>query len=197
LMLVGLALLASLPTQGQSPRKEQTPNGNISSVILSGKVEGDIYSNTYLGISLAAPKAHWDWPDPGKVDLIGNRARLVNAGYHLGGPDDNYTLAVLADSQGTFPKGTTTELYVRSARYRVEGDNLKTYREEFPLTVSGVPFIGAVLLFFEKPNFGYYRGLYSTILNGYFVTIEVQCGSEERLQKLLSSAVRITPKRKP
>ena len=79
----------------------------------------------------------------------------------------------------------------------MELDGLKTQREEFPLTISDIPFTGAILILFEKPNFGYYRGLYSTVLNGYFVTIEVPAGSEERLQKLLSSAVRINPKAKP
>jgi len=48
----------------------------------------------------------------------------------------------------------------------------------------------------KQTNFGYYRGLYSTILDEYFVTIEVQCGGEERLQKLLSSAVSFNPKSK-
>jgi hypothetical protein len=74
---------------------------------------------------------------------------------------------------------------------------LKAYREEFPLTVSGIPFAGTVFRFFERPDFGYYRGLYSTVLNGYFVTIEVQCGREENLQKILSSALSITSRSKP
>ena len=78
----------------------------------------------------------------------------------------------------------------------MEDDNLRIHREAFPLTVQEAPFVGTIFLFYEKQNFGYYRGLYSTILNGYFVTIEVQCGEEERLQKLLSSALQITPKQK-
>jgi hypothetical protein len=121
----------------------------------------------------------------------------VNASYDSGEQGAGYTLALLVEALQNFPKGTSTEVYLRSARHRVELDGLKTQREEFPLTISGSPFTGAVLFLFEKPNFGYYRGLYSTVLNGYFVTIEVQCGSEERLQKLLSSAVRINQKGKP
>jgi hypothetical protein len=76
----------------------------------------------------------------------------------------------------------------------VEGEDVKIHREAFPLTVQDVPFVGTVFLFYERPNFGYYRGLYSTILHGYLVTIEVQCGEEERLQKLLSSTLKITSK---
>jgi len=197
LAVVVLALLGLLPTQAQVPTPRR---GSISSVILSGKVDADVYSNGYLGISLTAPKAHWDWPDPDKVDLIGNRARLVNAVYDSGapeaGPQENYTLALLAESQESYPKGTTLDQFVRSLRQRVEDDNVKLYREGFPLTIQGVPFVGTVFRFYEKPTFGYYRGLYSTILNGYLVTIEVQCGDEERLVKRLSYAVQITPKPK-
>jgi hypothetical protein len=78
----------------------------------------------------------------------------------------------------------------------VEDENVKISREGYPLTVQQVPFVGTVFRFYERPTFGYYRGLYSTILNGYFVTIEVQCGEEERLQKRLSFALQIIPKPK-
>ena len=44
----------------------------------------------------------------------------------------------------------------------------------------------------EKPNFGYRRGIYSTFLNGYVVSLEVQTRNEERIQQVLSSATRIT-----
>jgi hypothetical protein len=113
------------------------------------------------------------------------------------GPEENYTLALLVESLDSYPKGTTIEQYALNVRHRVEDDKVKIYREEFPLTVQGVPFVGTVFRFFERPESGYYRALYSTVLNGYFVTIEVQCGGEERLQKLLSSALKITPKSKP
>jgi hypothetical protein len=192
LMVVGIALWLSAATQGQAPKSD------ISSVAAAGKVNGDVYQNSYFGITLSAPKAHWSIRGPISEQRQG---RLIDAVYDLGGqergPEENYTLALLVESLANFPKGTSTELYVRNVRHRVESDNVKTYREEFSLTVSGVPFTGTVFRFFERPDFGYYRGLYSTALNGYFVTIEVQCGTEERLQKLLSSALSITPKQKP
>jgi hypothetical protein len=197
LTAVGLALLALLSAQAQVPTPRK---GSISSVILSGKVDADVYSNGDLGISVTAPKAHWHWPDPDKVDLIRNRARLVDAVYDSAvperGPQENYTLGLLAESQESYPKGTTLDQYVRSLRQRVEDDNVKLFRDGFPLTIQGVPFVGTVFRFYEKAAFGYYRGLYSTVLNGYFVTIEVQCGDEERLVKRLSYAVQITPKPK-
>lgn len=113
------------------------------------------------------------------------------------GPQENYTVGLLVESHVTFQEGTTLDRYVRSLRQRVEDDKVKIDHEAFPLTVQDVPFVGTVFRFYERPDFGYYRGFYSTILNGYFVTIELQCGGEERLQKLLSDIVRITPKSKP
>ena len=190
LTLVGLALLALLTTQAQPPTREHTRKGSISSVILSGKLDADVYSNGYLGIRLKASKAQWNWPDPDKVNLIRNRARLVGAVYDSGvperGPQQNYTLGLLVESQESYPQRTTVDQYVRGLRQRVEDENVKIYREASPLTVQGVPFVGTVFRFYERSNSGYYRGLYSTILNGYFVTIEVQCGEEERLVKRLS-----------
>jgi len=193
LTVVGMALWLSAATQGQAPKSD------ISSVAAAGKVNGDLYQNLYFGITLSAPKAHWSVRGP--ISAEKRQGRLIDAVYDSGvqgrGPVENYTLALLVESLENFPKGTSTELYVRNVRHRLESDNLKTYREEFPLTVSGIPFTGAVFRFFERPDFGYYRGLYSTVLNGYFVTIDLQCGREENLQKLLSSAVSITPKQKP
>ena len=193
LLVVGMALWLSSAAQGQAPKSD------ISSVAAAGKVNGDVYQNSYFGITLSAPKAHWSVRGP--ISVQQRQGRLIHAVYDSGrperGPEENCTLALLVDSLESFPKGTSTELYVRRARHRLEGDNLKTYREEFPLTVSGIPFTGTVFRFFERPDFGYYRGLYSTALNGYFVTIEVQCGREENLQKLLSSALSITSKQRP
>jgi len=185
-------LLSAVVMQGQASK------GEFSSVAAAGKVNGDTYQNSYLGITLSAPKAHWAVRGP--ISVQTRQGRLIDAVYDSGvpehGPEENYTLALLVESQENFPKGTALEQYVRNLRHRVEDDSVKIYREEFPLTVQGVPFVGTVFRFFERPDFGYYRGLYSTVLNGYFVTIEVQCGGEERLQKLLSSAVKITPKSK-
>ena len=143
-------------------------------------------------------KAHWDVRGP--ISAARRQGRLIDAVYDSGvperGPQENYTLGLLVESQQNYPKGTTLDQYVRSLRQRVEDENVKIYRDRFPLTVQDVPFAGTVFRFYERPTSGYYRGLYSTILNGYFVTIEVQCGDDERLQKLLSQVVQIAPKPK-
>jgi hypothetical protein len=197
-LLIGLLNTSGLAAtdQGLSTAKRVAVKRDFSSMAAAGKVNGDIYQNSILGITLSAPKAHWDVRGP--ISAARRQGRLIDAVYDSRvperGPQENYTLGLLVESQENFPKGATLEQYVRSLRQRVEDDNVKMYREAFPLTVQGVPFIGTVFRFYEKPTFGYYRGLYSTILNGYFVTIEVQCGGEERLEKLLSYSVQITTK---
>ncbi len=182
-------LFPSLMMQGQAATSD------FSSMVAAGKVNGDTYQNSMLGITLSAPKAHWDVRGP--ISAASRQGRLIDADYNSGvperGPQENYTLGLLVESQSIYPKGTTLDRYVRTLRHRVEDDNVKLYREGFPLTIQGLPFVGTVFRFYEKATFGYYRGLYSTILNGYFVTIEVQCGEEERLVKRLSYAVQITP----
>jgi hypothetical protein len=188
--LVGVSPLLTM--QGQVAKSD------FSSMASAGKVNGDSYQNSVLGITISAPKAHWDVRGP--ISAARRQGRLIDAVYDSGvperGPQENYTLGLLVESRENFPKGTTLEQYVRSLRQRVEDDNVKIHREGFPLTVQDVGFIGTVFRFYERPNSGYYRGLYSTTLNGYFVTVELQCGDAERLQKLLSSAVKITPNSK-
>ena len=189
LIAVGVFLCLTVALQKQESKND------MLSVTTAGKVNGDTYQNSYLGISLSAPKGKWEVRGP--ISLEGRQGRLIDAVYDSGkperGPDENYTLGLLVESVQNFPKGTSAETYLRNVRHRLEGGNLKTVQEEFPLVVSDTPFIGTVFQFFEKSNFGYYRGLYSTMLNDYFVTIEVQCGRKENLEKWLSSAVKINP----
>ncbi len=185
------ALTASVTLLVTAAGFGQTPKGDISSVAAAGKVSGDVYQNTYFGITLAAPKAHFTAPS--LVNVAGRRARLVNIVYDSPQEAINYTLALMADSLENYPKGMSTTVYVRSVRHQLEKDGLITHREEFPVVVSGIQFTGAVLKVPEKPNSGYYRGIYSTFLNGYVVSLEVQSGSEERIQQVLSSAVKINP----
>jgi len=192
LVVVTMALWLPAATLGQGPKSD------IASVAAAGKVTADVYQNSYFQLTLSAPKAHWSFP-PLSVET--QQAKLLEAVYDQGvperGPKENYTLAVLADSVANFTKGTPTDVYVRQLRQHMDRDNVKAFRDAFPLTVAGISFSGTVSQVFQKADFGYYRGLYSTVLNGYFVTIVVQCGEEERLEKLLTSAVKINPKQKP
>jgi hypothetical protein len=170
----------------------QKPQSDISAVVAAGKLEGDVYRNSYFGISLSAPKAKFTVPS--LVNVAGKRARLVDVVYDSGDGALNYTIAVLADSRENYSKDMPLGVYVRSLRHQLEKHGLITAREEFSTVVSGVPFTGAILKVPEKPNFGYFRGIYSTFLNGYLVSIDVQGRNEERINKTLSSVVKIEAK---
>ena len=180
LTVIGIALCLSAATLGQAPKSD------ITSVAAAGKVTADVYQNSYFGLTLSAPKAQWSFPLPVSVET--QQAKLLEAVYDQGvperGPKENYTIGLLADSVANLTKGTPTDIYVRQLRQHMDRNNVKTYRDPFPLTVSGISFSGTVSQVFQTADVGDYRGLYSTILNGYFVTVVVQCGEEERLEKL-------------
>jgi len=181
--IVGLALLVTTATFGQATKSD------ISSVVATGNVNGDVYQNAYFGLSITAPSSKFTAPS--LVNVEGHRARLVNIVYDSPNGAKNYTIGLLADSLEDYPKGMTTSVYVRSVRHQLEKDGLLTEREEFPVRISGMGFSGAVLKVPEKANFGYRRGIYATFLNGYVVSLEVQARDEERIQQVLGSAVKI------
>jgi hypothetical protein len=167
----------------------QIPAKDISSVVAAGSVKDDVYSNTYLGLTITIPKGQFTAPS--LVNVEGRRARLLNVVYDSSEGAKNYTFGLMADSLENYPKNMPLTIYVRSVRHQLEKDGLRTHREEFPLTIAGLQFVGAVLVVFDKENGTYFRGIYATFLDGYVVSLEVQSGSEERLQQLLSSAVKI------
>ena len=180
--LIGILLSAAVLSA-------QTPKADISTVVASGKMRGDTYENAYFGIMISAPKAKFTTPS--LVNAAGHRARLLNLVLDSGDGAKNYTIGLMADSLENYPN-LTPNVYLRSVRHSLERDGLITDRQEFPITISGVSFVGAMLKVPEKPNFGYYRGIYSTFLNGYVVSLEVQARTPEHIQELLSSAIKIS-----
>ena len=71
--------------------------------------------------------------------------------------------------------------YVRIVRQALEKEGLKTFREEFPIEISGMPFTGAIL---EVPG---EQGMYRTFADGYIVSFDLTVRKEERIEKLVSS----------
>jgi hypothetical protein len=186
--IIGLSVFLATASSGQ------TAKSDISSLVAAGKIEADVYKNEYLGVTLTALSAKFTLPSLIKVE--GQRARLVNIVYDSPDGAKNYTIGLLADSLQNYPKGISTTAYVRSVRLHLEKDGLLTEREEFPVRISDVTFIGTVLKVPEGPSFGYRRAIYSAFLNGYAVSLEVQARDEERIKQVLSN-FRITPNSKP
>lgn len=169
----------------------QRLSSDISGVVAAGRLEADVYKNSYSRISLSASNAKFTVPS--LVNAAGKRARLVDVVYDSGDGAFNYTIAVLADSLENYPKDMSLRVYVRSVRHQLEKDGLTTEREEFSTVVSGIPFTAAILKVPKTPNSGYFRGIYSTFLNGYVLSIDVQGRDEDRINTTLSSVVKIGP----
>jgi hypothetical protein len=187
--IVGLILLVTAATLGQAAKSD------ISAVVAAGNLNGDVYENAYFGVRLTAPSAKFIAPS--LVNVEGRRARLVNIVYDSPDGAKNYTIGLLADSLENYPRGMSTTVFVRSVRHQLEKEGLLTEREEFPARISGMDFIGSVLKVPEKPNFGHRRGIYAMFLNGYVFSLEVQARDDERIQQVLSAAVKIDSKWKP
>ena len=69
--LVFLAgLFPSLMMQGQAVKS------NFSAMVAAGKVNGDIYQNSILGMTLSAPGAHWEVRGP--ISAASRQGRLVD-----------------------------------------------------------------------------------------------------------------------
>lgn len=188
-----LALATSIVLTGACAA--QTPPKDISSVVAVGKVNANQYENEYFGLTLAADDANWKAPS--FVNVEGRRARLVDALSKSHIWEKVYTFSILADLLSNRPLLQSTTQYVRSVRHQMEREGLQTIREEFPIEVSGIRFTGAVLKESDDRGRIHVRGIYSTFLNGYILSLDVTAPTEERLQQLVSSMVKFKRQTRP
>jgi hypothetical protein len=184
-LVITISCLAIPATQGQGPKSD------ISTVIAAGKVNGDTYTNTYFGISLTVPKAHFI--SSSELKTAGRAANLVQVVSDAPQGAENYTVTIRANSRENYPKEMTITDYVGRVRREMEKEGLEIKSDGVQVVISGVRFTGVVVVVLERPNFGYYRGIYSGFKNGYAVSFDVQCRKEEHLQEILSSSVKIYP----
>ena len=165
----------------------QTINADINTVIAAGKVNANEYRNDYFGLTLTAPNG--EIQAPVFVNQEAQRARLAEAYSKIKVGPLKYSVGLLVDSRAKNGRIFTPERYIIAVRHQLEKEDSTTVREEFPIDVSGVTFVGTVL----KVKFGsqfYYRGLYATFLNGYILSFDVKADTPERLPELLASGVR-------
>jgi hypothetical protein len=74
----------------------------------------------------------------------------------------------------------------------LEIEGLPAVREEFPLTIGGVEFTGAILEEHVPAGRKYYRGMYSTFRNGYILSFDAEAASENKLNELVTRLVKFT-----
>jgi hypothetical protein len=130
----------------------------------------------------------------GKYTLVnkeGGRARLVQVLAKQIAFDNTYTFAVLADTLAKYPQLQSATQYVRSVRHQLEREGLPTVREEFPITISGVDFTGAILEEHVPEGRKYYRGMYSAFRDGFVLSFDVEAASPEKINELVVRVVSI------
>jgi hypothetical protein len=185
--LVTVVLVAAAITDVAAQGKK-TPD--ISTVASAGAIADGKYTNSFFRLAVAAPNARLDL-NP-LVNKEGGGARLVQVMAKQTAFDNTYTFAVLADTLAKYPRLQSATQYVRSVRHQLERESLSTVREEFPITISGVDFTGAILEEHVPEGRKYYRGMYSTFRDGFVLSFDVEAASPEKVNELVVRAVSIS-----
>lgn len=173
-----------------SSRTHSNEPADISVVAASGAVSGNRYTNSFFKLSVDSFNATLQL-NP-LVNTSGQRARLVQVLAKPTNWEDTYTFAVLADCLTEYPQLESLTQYVRSVRHELEKEGLSTVREEFPISIGGMQFAGAILEEHVPAGRKYYRGMYSTFRNGYILSFDVEAPSEAKLNELVVTAVKFT-----
>jgi hypothetical protein len=170
---------------------QQKPVEDIAAVYAEGKTTGTTYKNAYFGLTLDV--APGEFTKGGFLSSEGKRARLIDAHNHAGNQDDRFEIAVLADLQAANPRVLSPDIYVRSVRHSFEREGAVTEFAEKPVTISGVQFTCAVVRQKAEGEVTHYTGIYSTFLNGYIFSIQASAGTPEKVEALVSRAVKLEP----
>jgi hypothetical protein len=104
-------------------------------------------------------------------------------------------VAVLADLQAANPEVHSAGQYVRIVRHQFEKDGMVIEKPESEVEVSGVPFMYAILKVSDGAG-GHYRGIYSTFLDGYILSIDVSAATPEKIAELVQREVKFEAKPK-
>jgi hypothetical protein len=171
----------SFATQSNKP-------ADISFVAAAGAVSGNRYTNSFFKLGVETSNATLQL-NP-LVNTSGQRARLLEVLAKPTNWEDTYTFAVLADCLTEYPQLESLSQYVRSVRHELEKEGLSTVREEFPISIAGMQFAGAILEEHVPAGHKYYRGMYSTFRNGYILSFDVEAPSEAKLNELVVTAVK-------
>jgi hypothetical protein len=182
-LLFGITL-STLPAasslgQASSPK-------DISFVYAHGKINGQEYTNDYFGLTLAMENVQFT--RGAFVSSNGKRARLVDAEATTKKPEEKYEIAVLADLLTANPLIRSPEQYIQAVRHGLEKEGLVTVSGESPTEISGIHFVSGIMRESNEKQ-GYYRGIYTTFLNGYILSIDVTAASPERLTKIVQGMV--------
>ena len=184
--LVTVVLIAATITDVAAQSKKAP---DISTVASAGGVADGKYMNSFFRLTVAAPSATLEL-NP-LVNKEGGRARLLQVRAKRTTFDNTYTFAVLADTLAKYPQLQSPAHYVRSVRHQLEREGLPTVREEFPITISGVEFTGAILEEHVPEGGKYYRGMYSAFRDGFILSFDAEAESPEKVNELVVRVVNL------
>jgi len=155
---------------------------DIKAVYADGKIADGQYKNDYFGVTLTPADAQFT--QGGFVSSEGARARLIDAQANAANWEDRYEIAILADALSANPLISSPAQYVRSVRHQLEKEGFETVETESPLEISGLRFVYATMKIGGQGHTRY-RGVYTTFLKGYILSLDVSVGSTARLQSIL------------
>lgn len=158
---------------------------DVPSLVAAGKVEGDKYLNGYFGVSFTAPGAAFTAPS--SVDGQGRNVRLVDAVVSAPKRQEMYTISILADHLSNYPKLKSRTEYVEGISGQLQREGAKRSRDDFPYLISGVEFVSTILQESDGPDMSHFRGIFSTVMKGYVLSLDVAAASEEQVLKIASS----------
>lgn len=158
---------------------------DAASLIASGKIEGSRYWNQYFVVSFVAPGAAFTAPS--SVDGQGRNVRLVDAVVSAQKREDMYTISILADRLSNYPKLKSRTEYVEGISGQLQREGAKRSGDDFPYVISGVEFVSTILQESDGPNMSHFRGIFSTVMKGYVLSLDVAAASEEQVLKIASS----------
>jgi len=173
-------------SKGEVPPDARTfPAGDVPSLIAAGKVDGNRYWNEYFRLSFTAPGAALTAPST--VDEQGRHVRLVEAVAGAQKREDMYAISILADRLPNYPQLFSRSEYVATITGQLKREGAKTTRDSFRYVISGVEFVGSIMQESDGPSTSHFRGIFSTVMKGYFLSLDVAAASEERVLEIASS----------
>jgi hypothetical protein len=189
---ISFTVLSFILVAAATAAEAQTPVKDISAVYAEGKITANEYRNDYFGLTLTLSPVNAQFTQGGFVSPEGKRAHLVNAQLNSSNWDEKYEIAILADALSANPLVRLPEQYVRSVRHQFEREGMTTIQEETPIEISGVKFVQATMKVMEEGR-NHYQGMYTTFLNGYILSIQIQASTPERLNQIVLSMVKFKP----
>ncbi len=171
-----------------SSETKPPPPPDISAIAAAGQISGTKYTNFFFKLAVECEQCELTL-NP-LVNQQQGRARLLQIISTQQGRDDTFTFGVLADTRARYPQLQSAEHYVRSVRHQLEKEGLRTVREEFQLTISGLPFAGAILRVDDGNGRYHYRGIYTIFRSGFILSFDAEGASEEKVNALAMRLVR-------